>query len=147
MPDDKFISKSEHAKLLKKLHKYLFWVGEQIPHKVEINDEMVYLHEFVWEMVNKSKLSDEDKIQIDHCIVLISKKETEYENDLERSDLTLQDAKKLFSKTAGLMRALMDLKELGEHPKKKRLRKFHRDVKKRKVDDAKKLVTFIDKVK
>ncbi|MGP8321918.1 MAG: DUF5788 family protein [Methanosarcinaceae archaeon] len=147
MSDNDFISKSEHTKLLKRLHKYLFWVGEQIPHKVEINEEMVHLHEFVWEMVNKPQLSDDDKIQINHCITLISKKESEYEHDLERSDLTLQDAKKLFSKTAGLMRALMDLKELEEHPKKKRLRKFHHDMKKRKVDDAKKLVTFVEKIK
>ncbi|HJH30610.1 MAG TPA: methyl-accepting chemotaxis protein [Methanosarcinaceae archaeon] len=147
MSDNTFISKNEHVKLLKSLHKYLFWVGEQIPHKVEINGEMVHLHEFVWEMVNKPQLSDENKTQINHCIALISKKEAEYEYDLEISDLTLQDAKKLFSKTAGLMRALMDLKELEEHPKKKRLRKFHRNVKKRKVDDAKKLITFIDKIK
>ncbi len=147
MSDDEFITKREHAKLLNSLHKYLFWVGEQIPEKVDIDGEQVRLHEFVWEMVNKPQLSDEDKKQINHCITRISEKEEEYESDLEESDLTQEDAKKLFNLTAGLLRALMDLKELEESPKKKRLRKFHYDAKKRKIDDAKKLVAFLDKIK
>ena len=147
MSNNRFITKSEHAKLLKRLHKYLFWVGEQIPEMIDIDGEQVHLHEFVWEMVNKPQLSDEDKKQIDYYIVHISKKEEEDETYLERSDLTQENAKKLFHETAGLLRALMDLKELEKSPKKKKLRKFHHNVKKRKVDDAKKLVTFLDGVK
>ena len=147
MSDDEFITKREHEKLLSSLHKYLFWVGEQIPQKIEIDGDQVHLHEFVWEMVNKPQLSDDDKKQINYCIAHISKKEEEYEKDLGESDLTQEDAKKLFSQTAGLLRALMDLKELEESPKKKRSRKFHYDAKKRKIDDAKKLVAFLDKIK
>ena len=147
MSDDEFITKREHAKLLNSLHKYLFWVGEQIPEKIEIDGEMVHLHEFVWEMVNKPQISDEDKEQINYCISQISKKEEEYEKDLGELDLTQEDAKKLFSQTAGLLRALMDLKELEASPIKKRSRKFHYDAKKRKIDDAKKLVAFLDKIK
>ena len=147
MSDDEFITKREHAKLLSSLHKYLFWVGEQIPEKVDINGQPVHLHEFVWEMVNKPDLSDEDKKQINHCIARISEKEEEYETDLGESELTHEGAKQLFNLTAGLLRALMDLKELEESPKKKRLRKYHYDVKKRKIDDAKKLVMFLDQIK
>lgn len=147
MSNDEFITKSEHAKLLNSLHKYLFWVGEQIPEKIEIDGDQVYLHKFVWEMVNKPQISDEDKKQINYCIARISEKEAEYESDLGKSNLTPEDAKKLFSETAGLLRALMDLKELEGSPKKKRSRKFHHAAKKRKIDDAKKLVTFLDKIK
>ena len=147
MSDDEFITKREHEKLLSSLHKYLFWVGEQIPENIEIGGEMVHLHEFVWEMVNKPHISDEDKKQINYCIARISEKEEEYESNLGESDLTPEDAKKLFSETAGLLRALMDLKELEASPKKKRLRKYHYNAKKRKVDDAKKLVAFLDKIK
>ena len=147
MPDDKFITKSEHAKLLNRLHKYLFWVGEQIPQIVDIDGVQMHLHEFVWEMVNKPELSDEDKKKINDCIAHISEKEAEYEIDLGESDLTQEEAKKLFNKTAGLLRALMDLKELEASPKRKRSRKFHHYAKKRKVDDAKRLVKFLKKVK
>ncbi|MBW6470589.1 MAG: methyl-accepting chemotaxis protein [Methanosarcinaceae archaeon] len=147
MSDDELITKREHKKLLNSLHKYLFWVGEQIPEIVDIDGEQVRLHEFIWEMINKPCLSDGDKKQIDHCIAHISKKEKEYENDLEESDLTREDAAKLFDLTAGLLRAIMDLKELEESPKKKLSRKFHDDVKKRKIDDAKKLVTFLDNIR
>lgn len=147
MSDDKFITKSEHAKLLNRLHKYLFWVGEQIPQMVDIDGEQVHLHKFVWEMVNKPDLSDEDKKHINYYIARISEKEAEYETNLGESDLTSEDAKKLFNKTAGLLRALMDLKELEASPKKKRLRKFHHYAKKRKIDDAKRLVKFMGKVK
>ena len=147
MSDDDFITKREHAKLLTRLHKYLFWVGEQIPEMIDIDGEQIHLHEFVWKMVNKPDLSDNDKKQINYCITRISEKEAEFETDLEISDLTHEDAKKLFSETAGLLRALMDLKELEASPKKKRSRKYHYDVKKRKIDDAKKLITFLDKIK
>jgi len=147
MPQNEFISKNERAKLLNSLHRYVFWVGEQIPGEVEIDGEMVKLHEYIWKMLNKPELSDKNKECIERYITRLSEIEHEYETSLEKAELTPQDAKELFNRTAGLLRAIMDLKELEKSSKKGEAKHFHEHLVKHKVADAKRLVRLLDKLK
>lgn len=141
------ITKRERAKLLNSLHRYVFWVGEKIPEKVEIDGKTIMLHEFIWEMINKTELSDEDKEHIERYITLLSKKEQEYKTYLETAEITPENAKKIFNKTAGLLRAIMDLKELEKGPRREEERHFHQRLVERKVAEAKELISFLDEIK
>ncbi|MEZ5334144.1 MAG: DUF5788 family protein [Methanolobus sp.] len=113
------ISDSERQKLLTKLHKSLFWVGEAIPEKVELEGKDVNLHEIVWEIVNKPGLSDNDLKDIERFLKMLCEKEQEYEKRLECEHLNRDEAKELFDRTAGLRRAIMDMKELAKASKRK----------------------------
>jgi len=147
MPEKNFISEHERARLLHGLRRYVFWVGEKIPEKVEIDGKTIKLHEFIWDMINKTELSDEDKEHIERYIVLLSRREHEYESYLETAEITPEDAKKIFNRTAGLLRAIMDLKELEKGPNREDERHFHEHLVQRKVAEAKKLISFLDEIK
>lgn len=112
MTENEEISEQERQKLLNRLHKCLFWVGEQIPNKVCIEGKEVNLHEVVWEIVNKAKLEEADLENIERFLDLLSDKEKKYEECLEHEHLSCDEAKELFDRAAGVMRAIMDLKEL-----------------------------------
>ncbi len=141
------ITKRERAKLLNSLYRYVFWVGEKIPEKVEIDGKTIMLHEFIWEMVNKPELSDKDKEHIKGYITLLSRREHEYETYLQTAELTPENAKKLFNKTAGLLRAIMDLKELEKGRRRGEEKHFHERLVKKKVAEAKELISFLDEIK
>jgi hypothetical protein len=147
MPEKELINKRERAKLLNSLHRYVFWVGEKIPEKVEIEGKTIKLHEFIWEMVNKPEFSEKDKEHIECYIKLLSRREHEYETYLQTAELTPGNAKKFFNKTAGLLRAIMDLKELEKGPRREEERHFHERLVKRKVAEAKELISFLDEIK
>jgi len=114
------ISDNERNMLLKRLHRPLFWVGENIPREVEIEGKKVKLHEIVWEIVNKTHFSKTDIKNIDHFLSLLKEKEQEYEKALERDDISSEEAKNLFNETAGIMRAIMDLTQIEEETQRKR---------------------------
>ncbi|WP_340820318.1 DUF5788 family protein [Methanolobus sp. WCC4] len=119
MEDIEEISEQERQKLLNRLHKSLFWVGEAIPRKVRIEGKDVDLHEIVWEIVNRPKLNKDELDNIDQFLEMLCEKEREYEERLETEPLSCEQAKALFDKAAGVRRAMMDLKELTTPSKRK----------------------------
>jgi hypothetical protein len=119
MTENEEISDQERQILLNRLHKCLFWVGEQIPNKIYIKGKEVNLHEVVWEIVNKTKLDEDDLKNIDYFLELLRDKEKEYDDCLEHDHLNCEEAKELFDQAAGVMRAIMDLKELTISSKRK----------------------------
>jgi len=68
----------------------------------------------VWELIQKETLTQTEKASIDKCIEMISTKEKKDEKDLEGQSLTQEKAKALYNKTAGLLRAIMGLKEIED---------------------------------
>ncbi|UGV40991.1 methyl-accepting chemotaxis protein [Methanococcoides orientis] len=143
MVDDQLITKNQRAKLLARLHRHLFWCGERIPDEVEIEGKMIPLHEIIWKLINKPKLTGEDRVYIDHFIVALRKKARSCENYLEKTDLTLEQAKDVFDKTAGLLRAIMDLKDIEELSGPERMKKYQEEAEKCKLKDAKSWMNFI----
>ncbi len=123
MSDNREISEKERNKLMKRLHSHLFWVGEKIPCTVEIEGNEINLHEVVWEIVNKETYSEHEMKSIDMFIDMLSEKEKDCEACLEQKNITCDEAKKMFNETAGLMRAIMDLKEIADNDKKKTIDK------------------------
>ncbi|MCD4704413.1 MAG: DUF5788 family protein [Methanosarcinaceae archaeon] len=145
MSGDEVITEPERSKLLANLHKHLVWCGEKIPEKIEINGEIIPLHEIIWDLVTKTHLSESDEKTIDEYIVLLSEKEQKCETTLKDSFLSPAEAKAIFNRTAGLLRAIMYLKELEHYPDRDdRPHEFHRMHLERKVEEAKQWAKFMN---
>ncbi|WMW22021.1 DUF5788 family protein [Methanolobus mangrovi] len=140
---DNMISEWERKQLLAALHARLFWVGEEVPYSVEIKGEKCKPHDLVWDLINKDTLSDDDVRHIDTYISYIREKEKEDELKLATSKLTRKDAKALFNETAGLLRAIMDLREIEDGTAKEKEQEFRDTFSRERVDEARRWLQFL----
>jgi Family of unknown function (DUF5788) len=142
---EEYITEEERKELLSALHCRLFWVGQQIPDYIEFDGKNYPLHNYVWELIQKDKLTDEDKFRIDKCIEKISAKEKKDERDLEEKPLTHENAQALYHETAGLLRAIVDLKEIEDGTLKEDTKRFQEQFASQRIKDAKLWLEFIKK--
>ncbi|MCQ1535054.1 methyl-accepting chemotaxis protein [Methanosarcina sp. KYL-1] len=141
------MTEGERRQLLSALHSRLFWVGQYIPHSVELEGKNCPLHEYVWEMIQKEEITEEEKKQIENCIEILSIKEMEDEKELEEKPLTREEARTLYHETAGLLRTIMDLREIEDGTMKENAKRFQEQFLSQRVKDAKLWVEFLKKVK
>jgi hypothetical protein len=142
----KYITEEERKQLLSALHGRLFWVGQHIPDYVECEGKRYPLHNYVWELIQKENLTPGEKSRIDKCIDIISAKEKEDENKLEDKPLTEEEAKSLYHETAGLLRAIMDLKDIESGALKESTKRFQEKFNEQRVKDAKLWIEFLKSV-
>lgn len=143
---EKYITDEERRQLLSALHSRLFWVGQYIPHNIEIGGKNCPLHNYVWELIQKETLTEAEKASIDKCIEIISSREKEDERELEENALTQEEAKALYHETAGLLRAIMDLKEIEDGTLKKNTKYFQEQFADQRVRDARLWLEFLRNV-
>lgn len=141
-----YITDEERRQLLSALHSRLFWVGQHIPDYIEFEGETYPLHNYVWELIQKNELSVAEKSRINKCIEIISAKEMEEEKELEEKSLTSEEARKLYHETAGLLRAITDLKEIESGTFKENTKRFQEKFDNQRIKDAKLWLEFINKV-
>jgi hypothetical protein len=141
-----YITNKERKELLSALHSRLFWVGQHIPDYVEFEGETYPLHNYVWELIQKDELSATEKSRIDKCIETISAKEKMDEKELEERSLTSEEARKLYHETAGLLRAITDLKEIESGTFKENMKHFQEQFSNQRIKDAKLWLEFIKSV-
>jgi hypothetical protein len=137
------ITEWERKQLLAELHARLFWVGEEVPYFVEINGKKCKLHERVWDLINRKNISDDDKKQIEKYIAVLKEKERADELELQTKEMTLEEAKKLFNETAGLMRAIMDLREIEEGISKEKEKEFHEIFSTQRTEEIRRWLNFL----
>ncbi|MDW7731942.1 MAG: DUF5788 family protein [Methanolobus sp.] len=138
-----YISERERGQLLAALHTRLFWVGEEVPYHIEIDGTRYDLHEIVWELLMKKKLTDENRQQIDDYISYLQEKAKEDELELKTEKLTRDEAKRLFDEAAGLMRTIMDLKDIEEGTAKAKAQEFHDIFSRERVAEARRWLQFL----
>ncbi|MGA9189672.1 MAG: DUF5788 family protein [Methanosarcina sp.] len=143
---EKHITDEERRQLLSSLHSRLFWVGQHIPDYVEFEGETYPLHSYVWELIQKDKLTEAEKSRIDKYIEIISAKEKKDEKGLEEKPLTPEEAENLYHETAGLLRAVMDLKEIESGTFKENTKHFQEQFINKRIKDAKLWLEFLKKV-
>lgn len=136
----------ERSQLLSALHSRLFWVGQYIPDYVEFEGETYPLHNYVWELVQKDELSPAEKSRIDKFIEIISEMEKKDEEELEERSLTSEEARKLYHETAGLLRAITDLKEIESGEFKENTIRFQEKFANQRVKDARLWIEFLNKI-
>lgn len=143
---EEYLTDRERSQLLSALHSRLFWVGQYIPDYVEFEGENYPLHKYVWELVQKDELSPAEKSRIDKFIEIISEKEKKDEEELEERSLTSEEARKLYHETAGLLRAITDLKEIESGDYKENTKRFQEKFANQRVKDARLWLEFLNKV-
>lgn len=143
---EEYITEGERKQLLSALHCRLFWVGQHIPDHLEYNGKTYPLHNYVWELIQKDKLTESEKVGIDRCIEIISGKEEEDEKKLEGDPLTEEEAKNLYHETAGLLRAITDLKEIESGAFQEDSRHFQEMYANQRIKDARMWLDFIKNV-
>lgn len=121
-------------------------MGQHIPDYVEFEGEKYQLHDYVWELIQKDTLTETEKSRIDKCINIISAKEQEDEKELEEKPLTHEQAESLYHETAGLLRAITDLKEIESGALKESSKRFQEQFVGQRVRDAKLWLEFIKNV-
>ena len=138
------LSVSEREKLLHGLHGYMAWVGAEIPDVFEIDGTEIPLHELVWRLINKKELTESETIGIESLIRALEEKETCDETVIANETTTREEAEFLYKEASGLLRAIMNLKRVGDgaHPDKDVCRK----VLQKKIRDARSLLKFVDDV-
>ncbi len=140
---DLLITDWERKKLLAALHTRLFWVGEKIPYFVELDGKKCKLHDRVWELINKETISQDEKQEIEECIQLLKNKERIDEFELETKEMTREEAKELFDGTAGLLRAIMDLREIEEGISTQNEKAFHEMFSEKRTEEIRRWLNFL----
>jgi hypothetical protein len=142
---DNLISEKDRKHFLFGLQRYLVWVGEPIPDEITIDGKTIQLHNIIWKLINEDSLTEPERQWVHDLIHLLEHKEEVDEERLEKSNLTHEQAKRLFEEAAGLLRAIMDLKDLEDGKIK------HHDFDivstKDRVKDARQWVKYVKKIK
>jgi hypothetical protein len=164
-----YLTEEERRKLLSSLHRVLVWVGvkdpeefriervaldaelekfhqteSDLPPEVRANDSKVYLHRLIWRLINEKEITDHERIQIEEIIDLLEKKEKAEEDVLLHEMLTHSQAKQIYNEAAGVLRSIIDLKDIlkkSEHTTE------DKDLIRAKVEDARRWNDFVDRVK
>ena len=140
---DDYISLEEREHLINGLHRYLIWVGEKVPEEVDVDGKNIKLNELIWSCIHKKELSELEKNRILELVEFLEDKAKQEEETLHKASLTCEEAKRLYNDIAGLIRAIMDLKECEAG----RIRlKESSDEIKQKVDDARRWMGFLKTV-
>ena len=142
---DEYIPQAEREHMLFELHRYLAWVGESIPEMMTIDGKDFQLHELVWKLIQKKRLIESEKKCVKWLIHKLETIEQIDEEKIEKAHLTRAQAALIQDEAAGLLRAIMDLKELEEG----KIRKA--DLKKlnisNKVEDARRWVKYMKQMR
>ncbi|MGB8218691.1 MAG: DUF5788 family protein [Candidatus Methanoperedens sp.] len=140
---DDYISLEEREHLLNGLHRYLIWVGEQVPDEVIVNGKNIKLHELIWRCIHNKDISEEEKARLLDLVNLLETKAKEDEEVLSKTLLTREEAKRLYNEIASLIRAIMDIRDCEAG--RVRLIEPKEEIK-QKVDDARRWVGFLKDV-
>jgi len=111
---DEYIPQAEREHMLFELHRYLAWVGESIPEMITIDGKDFQLHELVWKLIQKKRLTESEKTCVKWLIHKLENIEQIDEEKIEKAHLTRAQAELIQDEAAGLLRAIMDLKDLEE---------------------------------
>ena len=137
---DDLITPEEREHLLYGLHRFLVWVGEELPDKVEVDGKNIEIHDLIWRCIHKKNFSEQEKQRFMELVRVLEEKEKHDEDSLKKVSLTREEARKLYHESASLIRAIMDLRECEEG--KVKLKETDLEIK-HKIDDAKRWIGFL----
>ena len=140
---DKYISQAEREHMLFELHRYLAWVGESIPEMIPIDGKDIQLHDLVLKLIQKRRLTESERTCVKWLIHKLETIEQIDEEKIEQAHLT--QAALIQDEAAGLLRAIMDMKDLeGGKIRKADLKKLNITDK---VEDARRWVKYMKQMR
>lgn len=144
---DGTLSQDDRAIMEQKLSRLMSWVGERMPAEVELNGKKVPLREMVWELINKSSFTDEERSALLDLQASLMKKFKEDVADIESEAMTEDEAARHYCEALGLMRAIVSIKGLTEAEcMQEGNHKVCRKINKRIVDDTGNWLNFLKEI-
>ena len=138
-----YITDEERRHLISGLHRLLVWVGEPLPDTVNLDGKTLDVHETIWQCIHNKKLTEVEKNNFGEIARLLEKKEKDSEDMLQKTNLTHEDADKLYHEIASIIRAVIDIRECETG---KVYLKEHNEDNGTRIDDAKRWVSFLKTV-
>jgi hypothetical protein len=164
-----YLSEEERKCLLSDLHMAFAWVGVKVPESIKVDRDVLEkemaehgltekdqppevhiekgtfdLNELIWTLINKKDLTEKDRAEIEELIHVIESKERCDENQLKKMNLTHGEAKQIHEETTGIIRAILDLKDLLKNRDKSEIQE---EMIRKKVEDTRKWQAFMKQIK
>jgi len=106
------LTKEEREELLFKLNRLSTFIGTEIPEEVELDGQVVALHEVMWRLVNHcNELTPEEFAAVQRLYVAIERKIHEIESAIRGQDIDENEAIALYAEAQGLIRAAVELRD------------------------------------
>jgi len=163
------LTDKERKQMMESLHRSLVWIGVRIPDhlrdgreaiRMEMEKENlssgglppevhadrgdIELRHLIERLFSEKELTGDERVQVRELIDILRSMELQDEEKLKGSSLTRIQARELYDETAGVIRALVELKDLLK-------RREHGDEKaeaiKRRVEDARRWNAFMKQIK
>ncbi len=111
-------TEEERTRLEGKLARLLEWVGAWVPDEIIIDGEKVPLHNVIWSIIKKDRLSEDD---LKLLLSLENKLNKRFRADLDNiqhKDSTEDQAVRDYCEAIGLLRAIITLKDIEKKEEK-----------------------------
>ena len=106
------LTKEEREELLFKLNRLFTFIGTEIPEEIELDGQVVALHEVMWRLVNHDReLTPEEFAAVQRLYVAIERKIHEIESAIRSQDIDEHEALALYAEAQGLIRAAVELRD------------------------------------
>lgn len=168
-----YLTEEERKKLVDSLHHAMVWVGVKVPQELELDRtdlqiEMeqfhqtesdlppevhsrqgkIELHRLIWRLINENEITEKERLQIEEILELLERKEKVEEESLSRENLTPEQALRLRDEAAGIIRAILELKDLLKDKKQNASRAdVAEEHIRHKVNEAKRWTQLMDEIK
>ena len=141
---DGILTVDERKHLLLSLKGIFAYMGIMLPQSITLDDGTVLkLKDLVWGLIASKHLTDDEVVAARGLANILSRRIEDNRALIERYDITEEQAEKLYFLTAGLLRAVMELRGLGLHDRED---EYARIAKERHIDDARKILAFFKTV-
>jgi hypothetical protein len=109
------LTKQEREKLLFKLNRLFTFVGTEIPEEIELDGQVVALHEVMWRLINhKRELTPEEFSAVQRLYIAIERKIQKDELAIKSQDIDEHQALELYTEAQGLIRAAVELRDFEQ---------------------------------
>jgi Family of unknown function (DUF5788) len=106
------LTKKEREELLFKLNRIFTFVGTEIPEEIELDGEVVALHEVMWHLINHAKeITPEEFAAVQRLCGAIERKIRQIESTIRSQDIDEREALVLYVEAQGLIRAAVELRD------------------------------------
>lgn len=167
------LTEEERKQMLENIHRSLVWIGVAIPDRLKDGREAIRmemekeslasgslppevhpekgdidLRHLIERLISEKELTGDERTQVRELIDILGSMELQDEEKLKGSSMTRLQARELYDETAGVIRALIELKDLLK-------RREHGDGKadekaeaiRRRVEDARRWNAFMKQIK
>jgi len=113
LKDATTLTRKEREELLFKLNRIFTFVGTEIPEEIELDGEVIALHEVMWRLINhKEELTPEECAAVQRLWGAIERKIRQIESTIKSQDIGEPEALTLYVEAQGLIRAAVELRNL-----------------------------------